>query len=225
MFEVIKQLFNFAPLFTLMFNEKQIHIINTAERLFASKGYNGTSVRDIAEEAGVNLAMISYYFGSKEKLMQALFEHRTGEVESRVEGVLQSATLTPVQKMELLIDDVVDRISKKQQFHKIMTQEQMLKKNQSIIHLLRALKEKNAAAVERLVKEGQKKGVFKKNIDVVLLMNTIVGTAIQTFISQDFYKHYHRLQGVDQNAFVAQLKMRVSNHLKILFQAILVYEE
>ncbi|HNO01068.1 MAG TPA: TetR family transcriptional regulator, partial [Chitinophagaceae bacterium] len=40
-----------------------------AEKLFAEKGYNGTSVRDIAEKAGINLAMVSYYFGSKEKLL------------------------------------------------------------------------------------------------------------------------------------------------------------
>ena len=55
------------------YNDKQIAIINTAEKLFALNGFDGTSVRDIAHEAGVNLAMISYYFGSKEKLMEAVF--------------------------------------------------------------------------------------------------------------------------------------------------------
>ena len=57
-------------------NDKQIQIIETAEKLFADKGFSGTSVRDIADEADVNLAMISYYFGSKEKLLEALFTHR-----------------------------------------------------------------------------------------------------------------------------------------------------
>jgi len=41
-------------------------------------GFDGTSVRDIAQKAGVNLAMISYYFGSKEKLLEALIELRAG---------------------------------------------------------------------------------------------------------------------------------------------------
>ncbi|HNP53387.1 MAG TPA: TetR family transcriptional regulator [Ferruginibacter sp.] len=49
-------------------SDKRQHIIENAEILFADKGFEGTSVRDIAKQAGVNLAMISYYFGSKEKL-------------------------------------------------------------------------------------------------------------------------------------------------------------
>ncbi|RYD90762.1 MAG: TetR/AcrR family transcriptional regulator, partial [Sphingobacteriales bacterium] len=58
----------------MAYNEKQLQIMRTAESLFAQKGYDGASVRDIAEAAGVNSAMISYYFGSKEGLIKALFE-------------------------------------------------------------------------------------------------------------------------------------------------------
>ena len=75
------------------FNEKQINIIETAERLFAARGFDGTSVRDIAEEAGINIAMISYYFGSKEKLMEAIFEVKIGKVQLRVEELLKDKTI------------------------------------------------------------------------------------------------------------------------------------
>ena len=61
------------------YSEKQVQIMEAAEKLFAEKGFNGTSVRDIAETADVNLAMISYYFGSKDKLLEAMFTYR-GEV-------------------------------------------------------------------------------------------------------------------------------------------------
>ena len=44
------------------FNDKQIEIIDIAEQLFALQGYDGTSVRDIASKANINVAMISYYF-------------------------------------------------------------------------------------------------------------------------------------------------------------------
>ena len=40
-----------------LFNEKQIEIIIAAERLFAEEGFDGTSVRDIAKAANVNIAM------------------------------------------------------------------------------------------------------------------------------------------------------------------------
>jgi len=51
------------------FNDKQIQILQVAEALFEEKGINGTSIRDIAKEAKINIAMISYYFGSKKQLL------------------------------------------------------------------------------------------------------------------------------------------------------------
>ena len=58
------------------FTEKQIHILDIAEELIAKKGYEGTSVRDICSKANINVAMISYYFGSKEKMMSYLYQYR-----------------------------------------------------------------------------------------------------------------------------------------------------
>ena len=56
--------------------DKREHILAVAEKLFGDHGFDGTSVRDIAQHANVNLAMISYYFGSKEKMLEALLELR-----------------------------------------------------------------------------------------------------------------------------------------------------
>ena len=53
-------------------------ILNAAEKLFAAEGYHGTSVRAITKEAGVNLASVNYHFGSKEALLEALFDERFG---------------------------------------------------------------------------------------------------------------------------------------------------
>lgn len=49
-------------------------IIREAELLFARKGYEGTSVREITQAAGVNLAAVNYHFGSKEKLLVELLD-------------------------------------------------------------------------------------------------------------------------------------------------------
>lgn len=43
-----------------------------AYKLFTRKGYAGTRTRDIAEEAGINLALLNYYFRSKEKLFDLI---------------------------------------------------------------------------------------------------------------------------------------------------------
>lgn len=51
-------------------------ILDVAERLFASKGFDATSLRDINSAAGVNLAAVNYHFGSKAGLIKTVFERR-----------------------------------------------------------------------------------------------------------------------------------------------------
>jgi len=56
--------------------DKRTLILDAAEALFAERGFADVSVRDIAASANVNVAAISYYFGSKEKLFEASFARR-----------------------------------------------------------------------------------------------------------------------------------------------------
>ena len=56
----------------------QARILDAAERTFADGGYNGASMRDIVQAAGVNLATVYYYFGSKRGLMDAVLKRRFG---------------------------------------------------------------------------------------------------------------------------------------------------
>jgi AcrR family transcriptional regulator len=51
-------------------------ILDAAEKLFMQHGYDGTSMRVVTSEAGVNLAAANYHFGSKEALMQAVLRRR-----------------------------------------------------------------------------------------------------------------------------------------------------
>lgn len=51
-------------------------ILDAAERLFMESGYEGTSMRMITGEAGVNLAAVNYHFGSKEALLREVFRRR-----------------------------------------------------------------------------------------------------------------------------------------------------
>jgi AcrR family transcriptional regulator len=66
--------------------ETKQEILNAAEVLFARSGYHATSMRAITENAGVNLALANYHFGSKEALLEAVIARRLSPVnESRVQ--------------------------------------------------------------------------------------------------------------------------------------------
>lgn len=206
------------------YNEKQMHIISVAEKLFASKGFDGTSIRDIAENAGVNLAMISYYFGSKEKLMQTIFEERTKQVKLRLEKLVNDEQLSPMEKIFILADEYIERYIEKQQFYRIMVCEQMLQKNQVITDLMNGLKRQNAELFDQIIREGQKRKEFKPAIDVVLILNTMTGMVMHTFVHKDYYRLYHNLQSLSDEEFHSLLKEKLSNYLKVLFKSMLVYE-
>lgn len=206
------------------FNEKQLQILKTAENLFSTKGFDGTSVRDIADEAGVNIAMISYYFRSKEKLMETLFEQRMGKVEMRVESLLKDESLSPLDKVSMLIDDHIERVMHRQKFYKILYCEQVLNKNPLIIKVMTDFKKRHTVIISELIKDGQKKGLFKKKIDVVFMMNTMVGTVAQMMMSLDYYREINNLQDMPDEEFESMIKRKLGIHIKTLFKAILTYE-
>lgn len=55
-------------------------ILDAAEVLFAEYGYDATSLRDLTQEAGVNLAAVNYHFGGKEQLAAAVLARRIGPI-------------------------------------------------------------------------------------------------------------------------------------------------
>ncbi|MGC4037720.1 MAG: TetR family transcriptional regulator [Chitinophagaceae bacterium] len=220
-------MFNFAPHFgrtTMEYNDKQVQIMVAAEELFAEKGFDGTSVRDISDKAGVNLAMISYYFGSKEKLLEVLFTYRAESSVLKMESLLQDKASTPLQKVYHLIDYYIDKFQNQTCFHKIMSREQVHNYRNAITESIKTFKRRNQALVQQLILEGQKKGEFKKNIDVPIMMATLVGTVSHLITTQHYYREMNNLEGMSDEDFNKLIKKKLSQHLKFLFKAILTHE-
>jgi len=126
--------------------------------------------------------------------------------------------------MNLLIDEHIDRVMHKQCFHKVMYTVQLTNKNPAILKAANALKLRSAKLVSELIKEGQKKGAFKKKVDVILMLNTMVGTVSSTMMSLPYYKEFNNQADMPQEEFEAIVKRRLSIHIKSLFKAILTNE-
>jgi AcrR family transcriptional regulator len=81
--------------------ETRERLLESAEKLFAEYGYDGTSVRDITADAECNVAAVNYHFGSKEELYQATFrrllvglqDYRIRRIRENMEEMGSSATL------------------------------------------------------------------------------------------------------------------------------------
>jgi AcrR family transcriptional regulator len=93
-------------------------LMDAAEKLFARRGFHGASVRDITAAAGVDLALVNYHFGSKEKLLAAIIERR-GHVlnEERLQRLaderLRAAPEPPSTEavVAAFLDPILDRLA------------------------------------------------------------------------------------------------------------------
>ncbi len=68
----------------------EIKIVEAAEHLFYQNGKAGTSMQDIADEAGITRTLLNYYFRSKDKLFEAVFRKAMGSIVPVLAGMIQS---------------------------------------------------------------------------------------------------------------------------------------
>jgi AcrR family transcriptional regulator len=83
-------------------------ILKTAERLFAERGFNGVSVRELAAAAGVNIASIGYHFRNKEGLLAEVYRrHCEPMIEERLRGLAAATRLGGTARIAAIIEAFV----------------------------------------------------------------------------------------------------------------------
>ena len=89
--------------------EARSRLLAAAESIFAEKGFDAASIREISNEADVNLASIKYYFGDKEGLYLEAVKHAHS---CASEGPLPECPMdsSPIQKLEMFIRGMVARM-------------------------------------------------------------------------------------------------------------------
>lgn len=87
-------------------------IKEAARIVFRNKGYAATRTRDIAEESGINLALLNYYFRSKEKLFNIIMVETLSGFVQQLYLVLNDEKTTLEQKVELIAHNYIEFLSK-----------------------------------------------------------------------------------------------------------------
>lgn len=198
--------------------DKRDQILLAAEQLFAEQGFDGTSVRDIAHRANVNLAMISYYFGSKEKMLGALIEIRTNYTLGMLEELNKDQTLDPMAKMDRLVDFYVDKIMGNYRFHCIMQNEYNSGRSSEIKQQITSIKLRNLEQIRKIITDGQKKKMFRK-VDLELTMASVMGTIAQITNSRTLYCAILKIDEGNDEVYRKKVSQRLKTHLKHLLHA------
>jgi AcrR family transcriptional regulator len=87
-------------------------IKEAARKLFTHKGFAATRTRDIAEEAGINLALLNYYFRSKQKLFDLIMMENFQEFIKGITINLADETMTFDQRIDSIVAAYVDMLTR-----------------------------------------------------------------------------------------------------------------
>ena len=85
-------------------------IIDAARKLFTQKGFAATKTRDIAEEAGINLALLNYYFRSKQNLFQIIIEEKFDQLFGAINPILSNSEISIEEKIETLVTNYTNML-------------------------------------------------------------------------------------------------------------------
>ncbi|QBZ98225.1 TetR family transcriptional regulator [Flavobacterium sangjuense] len=203
------------------FNEKQLEILQVAEQLFAEEGFDGTSVRDIAKKANVNIAMISYYFGSKEKMLEALVLNRISDMRLQLES-LYHENIPPFAKVDKMVELYISRINKNRCIYQIIHFEFSTKKRELNFDSFTEMKQNNLETFKNIIREGQDSGEFHKDINVALLPPIIMGTYFQFHMNKPLYMKIFDLK--TEAEYENYIATTLTQHIQKTIKALLVYE-
>jgi len=191
------------------FTEKQIHILDIAEELIAKKGYEGTSVRDICSKANINVAMISYYFGSKEKMMSYLYQYRvlkTRENFSEFADTIKEGK--PEMQMKEIIKYIVAQLFKYNYFHGFVTQE--LRHTENLKDELMDFYQLFVKKLDEVIKKGVTSGVFTFTPKPEDILTTIIGSTLFVIRNRNFYELYVPSKSEETYSKEAEKKVRMN---------------
>ncbi len=174
-------------------------ILQAATKVFIRDGYDGARMQEIADEAGMNKALIHYYFKSKEKLFERIFLEKRNDFLPKMSALFFSADLNFIEKIELYVENYM----------------QLLVKNPFLPRFLACNAHKHPNFMEMLPAESVQgmltyfeleitSGKIKK-VDPRQFMISILGMCIFPFVFRNVISH---IMQMDEQGFEQLIQVR-----------------
>ena len=189
-------------------------ILAAARQVFHHKGFNGARMQEIADLAGINKALLHYYFRNKESLFEKVFNETFSELASKMSEIFFSE-MTLMSKIEIFVNFYVNFISQ----------------HPYIIHfIINALQEKPERLRDIITRQNVSPGLFLEtirkqlkeemglDIDPLHIYVNILGLVIFPVLAKPLIQSIFALQDDKMEVFFEQRKQIVptfiSNALK-----------
>ncbi len=182
-------------------------ILEAAKEVFMKYGLYGARMQDIADTAKINKALLHYYFRSKEKLFDKVFEGALSKY-FEVMDVFANSTLPIKKRLFLYIDGIIDFYSEYPQMSMFLIKE--IGNNPELLKQKIQIAKKNKThRLVQVLEEGMKSGEIKK-VDATMFMINLQSLCSFPFIATPMFRHSLKAHGKDWDKDFSNDKLKKS---------------
>ena len=194
--------------------ERRNEILDVAERLFGTKGFDNTSTNDILNEIGIARGTLYYHFKSKEDILDAMIERMTRQLVAKAKIISEKKELPVLQRLTMMIMALnVDNDLGRE------VMEQVHRAQNALMH--QKMRERLLAGVNPLVtgliEEGIEQGIFHTDypaevVEMTMLYSNMAFDALSEYSEGErqrkiaaFIYNLERLLGMEQGSLEAAM--------------------
>jgi len=175
--------------------DARLRIIAAAEELFAVRGFRGVSIREIADHARVNSAMIHYYFDTKEGLYRGVIVKALSELNAIIETVSETGG-DPVDRLRCYLRQYIEFLRRKSRNTQLILHAVLFEEN----HLSEWIDRywtRHFQLIEEILREGVEDGYFRP-VDTRLTAINLRGMVLWYFMFSPIISRYPGMEDYQQ---------------------------
>ena len=186
-------------------------ILETASEVFTEKGFAGTRTRDIAEKAGINLALLNYYFRSKEKLFEQVMKIKVVLLFGKIFPILSNEKTSLEEKIDLASEKYFKILSKNPNLPLFVISE-IQKKNSNITKIIPVNKIFENSVIIKQIKEK------RPEINPLHYLVNFLAMTIFPFVAKPVFNAFELTNEEEYHQFISERRKLVPIWMKQLLE-------
>jgi AcrR family transcriptional regulator len=158
-------------------------ILDAAERLFAARGFARTTIKDIGNEAGLNSALLYYYFADKDELYRQVLRRFVGRLVARTMSEL-TAEGEPDTRLRALLGAQAELLIENPHFPRLMVRELAESEGAHAVEQFHLLASTTYRRLCELIEQGQEAGLFRNDVDPRFAAISTIAQVVYFFVAR-----------------------------------------
>jgi AcrR family transcriptional regulator len=184
-------------------------ILLAAAKVFTEKGFSGTRTRDIAEEAGINLALLNYYFRTKEKLFEQVMKVKIVLLFGQIIPIVTNEKTSLEEKIDLASEKYFDILTKNPNLPLFVLSE-IQKKTSDVKSILPFEKVLNNSFLLKQIK------AKRPDLNPFHFLLNFLGLTVFPFVGKPILQSFDLMNDAEFQKFVEERKTLVPMWIKMM---------